>query len=290
MKDPAVLFYVSDWLTSTAEMDSDVRGWYLNLILHNYDKKSLPNDIETLAVLAGVRFSEFKRFEHVFEHVFKQKFEQDENGRLSNRKTDTILRARENFKDERSKAGKVSYIMRYMAKNFTKEYKNKELRDFTKVNFDLNTDLKNEQVFKQVFKQVFELYRNENENESIDRDIVIFNNKDNENFESENTFEDWWNLYDKKVDLKKCRSKWKKLTREQKDKCFDHTPKYVSATPDKQFRRLPATYLNNENWNDAELLEQKKPTKPKDDGRVSTSDYFDNLRRGFDDPENKSLE
>ena len=40
-RDPAVLFYIDTffWLTATAEMDSDVRGWYLNLILHQFDKK-----------------------------------------------------------------------------------------------------------------------------------------------------------------------------------------------------------------------------------------------------------
>ena len=79
-KDPAVLFYINDWLTSTAEMDADCRGWYLNLLLHNYDKKSLPNDLEKLAVLCNVKFSEYGRFKQVFEHVLKQKFEQIENG------------------------------------------------------------------------------------------------------------------------------------------------------------------------------------------------------------------
>jgi len=73
MKDPAVLFFISDWLTSTAEMDSDCRGWYLNLILHQYDKKDLPDDIEKLAVLAGVKFSEFERFKQVFENEIKSK-------------------------------------------------------------------------------------------------------------------------------------------------------------------------------------------------------------------------
>ena len=75
-KDPAALMYIDTWLTSTAEMDADVRGWYLNLILHNYDKNDLPNDIEKLAVLAGVKFSEFKRFEQVFKQVFEQRFEE----------------------------------------------------------------------------------------------------------------------------------------------------------------------------------------------------------------------
>lgn len=165
--DPAVLFYIGDWLKSTAEMDADVRGWYLNLLLHNYDKSDLPNDLEKLASLASVKFSEYNRFEQVFEQVLKQKFEQNENGRLTNPKMSDIIKSREVFKNKRSNAGKVSYVMRYMAKHFTKEYKNSKLKNFVKDNFDYSIDLKDEQVFKQVFKQVFELYRNENEDENI---------------------------------------------------------------------------------------------------------------------------
>ncbi|MEX0940097.1 MAG: DUF1376 domain-containing protein [Candidatus Babeliales bacterium] len=173
--DPAVLFFIGDWLKSTAEMDADVRGWYLNLLLHNFDKEDLPNDIEKLATLANVKFSEYKRFEQVFEQVFKQKFEQKENGRLTNPKMENILRSRESFKNKRSTAGKVSYVMRYMAKHHTKEYKNNNLRDFVKDNFDYSIDLKNEQVFKHMFKHLFELYRNENENE--DRSINLDKSK-----------------------------------------------------------------------------------------------------------------
>jgi len=173
-KDPAVLFYINDWLTSTAEMDADVRGWYLNLLLHNYDKKDLPNDVEKLAVLCNVKFSEYERFEQVFEQVLKQKFEQTENNRLTNERTNDILKNREVFKDKRSTAAKVSYIMKYMCKNYNKQYKTKDLKEFVKDNFDYEIDLKNEQVLKQVFEQVFELYRNENEsNISISKYLKI---------------------------------------------------------------------------------------------------------------------
>lgn len=166
-KDPAVLFYINDWLTSTAEMDADVRGWYLNLLLHNYDKTDLPNDVEKLAVLCNVKFSEYERFKQVFEQVLKQKFEQTENNRLTNLRTNDILKNREIFKDKRSNAGKVSYVMKYLAKNYNKEYKIKALKEYVKDNFDYDIDLKNEQVLKQVFEQVFELYRNENESNNF---------------------------------------------------------------------------------------------------------------------------
>lgn len=158
MKDPAALLYIDNWLTSTAEMDADVRGWYLNLILHQYDKKDLPDDIEKLAVLANVKFSEFERFKQVFEQVFKQKFKQNTNGRLENSTATDILRKRESFKDKRSESGKMSYFVRYITKRH--KLKKAELQ-FIKDNVDLSdVDLKSEQVLEQVFKQVFELYIN----------------------------------------------------------------------------------------------------------------------------------
>lgn len=164
MKDPAALFYISDWLTSTSEMDADCRGWYLNLILHNYDKGDLPNDIEKLAVLAGVKFSEFNRFEQVFKQVLEQKFEKCENNRITNLRTSKIIQAREQFQTKRSNAGKLSYFFKFCYKINAKSMTNK-FKEFIKNNIDLDSlDTKNEQMLKQVFEQVFELYRNENEN------------------------------------------------------------------------------------------------------------------------------
>jgi uncharacterized protein YdaU (DUF1376 family) len=170
MKDPAALLYIDTWLTATAEMDADTRGWYLNLILHQYDKKDLPNDIERLAVLANVKFSEFDRFKQVFEQVFKQKFKQNSEGRLENEIAKEILRKREQFKDKRSMSGKMSYFLRYINKHF--KPKKEELK-FIKENVDLTEiDLKNKQVIEQVFEQILKLYINGNKNNSI-KDINI---------------------------------------------------------------------------------------------------------------------
>jgi hypothetical protein len=158
MKDPAALLFIDNWLTSTAEMDSDVRGWYLNLILHQFDKKDLPDNIEKLAVLAGVKFSEYERFKQVFEQVFKQKFILNDNGRLENPVAKEILRKRENFKEKRSASGKLSYFLKYITNNFKPE---KALFQFIKENADLQSvDLKDEQVLKQVFEHLSELYIN----------------------------------------------------------------------------------------------------------------------------------
>jgi hypothetical protein len=165
MKDPAVLFYISDWLTSTAEMDADCRGWYLNLILHQYDKKDLPNDIENLAVLAGVKFSEYDRFKQVFEQVLKQKFKQTESGRLANDKAKEILQKRERFVEKRINSGKIGYLVKVIHEITS----DSEEIEYLKDNFDFEeNDIKDKQVLKQVLKQMLKLYRNGNENRNKD--------------------------------------------------------------------------------------------------------------------------
>ena len=38
-----------------------------------------------------------------------------------------------------------------------------------------------------------------------------------------------------------------------------HVQNYVDSTPDKQFRKDPTTYLNNECWNDEIIVKTNKP-------------------------------
>jgi hypothetical protein len=64
------------------------------------------------------------------------------------------------------------------------------------------------------------------------------------------SFDDFWNLYDKKTDLPKCLKKWKKIKQASREKIMAHLALYVRATPDRQYRKNPLTYLNNQSWND----------------------------------------
>jgi hypothetical protein len=167
MKDPACLFYIDTWLSATAEMDSDVRGWYLNLILHQYDKKDLPNDIEKLAVLAGVKFSEFERFKQMYEQVLKQKFKQNENNRLENNFAKQIITNREQFKDKRQKSGNIGVIVK-LAKSidgFSDAYIFK-LKSYL---YTLDSEQIDKHKDKQMLKQMLKLYINENKTK--DKDI-----------------------------------------------------------------------------------------------------------------------
>lgn len=69
------------------------------------------------------------------------------------------------------------------------------------------------------------------------------------------TFDDFWNAYDKKIDKPKCELKWKKIKQAAREKIMAHLELYVRATPDVKYRKNPATYLNNESWNDDIITE-----------------------------------
>ena len=170
MKDPAALFYIDTWLSSTAEMDADCRGWYLNLILHQYDKGSLPSDIEKLGQMAGVKFSEFERFKQVFEQVLKQKFEQNDEGRLENPKVSEMLQKRNQFKDKRSRSGKIGYIVK--TANKLKSYGDKEIEYLKDYCYNLEEEelnkLNDKQKLRHLLKHLLKLYKNGDGNENGD--------------------------------------------------------------------------------------------------------------------------
>lgn len=172
MKDPAALFYIDTWLSATAEMDSDVRGWYLNLILHQFDKKDLPNDVEKLAVLAGVKFSEFERFKQVLEQVLKQKFKQNEFGRLENAYAKTILQGREIFKDKRSKSGNVGVVVKLA---LSIGFKDSHIKRLKKELYEMDIEQIDKHKHKQVLEQVLKLYINGNENGDNNKYITPIN-------------------------------------------------------------------------------------------------------------------
>lgn len=64
-------------------------------------------------------------------------------------------------------------------------------------------------------------------------------------------FDSFWSAYDKKVgDKEKLKKKWQALTDSEREAVMNYIPNYILARPDKQFRKDPATFLNNKSWND----------------------------------------
>lgn len=76
------------------------------------------------------------------------------------------------------------------------------------------------------------------------------------------SFHIFWNIYDKKIDTKKCKDKFEKLTESERLLILDVVQAYVNSKPDVQFRKNPLTWLNGKCWND-ELENEVSHTIPK---------------------------
>lgn len=91
------------------------------------------------------------------------------------------------------------------------------------------------------------------------------------------SFEDFWNMYDKKQDRPKCLKKWEKIKQGAREKIMEHLELYVRSTPDIQYRKNPITYLNNESWND-EIISNGTSKKQRDTSSLKEALANDILR------------
>jgi DNA-binding PadR family transcriptional regulator len=74
------------------------------------------------------------------------------------------------------------------------------------------------------------------------------------------SFEEFWELYDKKVGRPNAEKQFSKLSAADKEKIRVHLPRYVLAKPDKTFRKDPERYLKHKTFND-EIVEESEPGK-----------------------------
>ena len=69
--------------------------------------------------------------------------------------------------------------------------------------------------------------------------------------EDEYTFDNIWNLYDKKVGCKdKLRKKWNSMSKSDRKAATEYVPLYVISTEDKKYRKNVQTCLNQRGWQD----------------------------------------
>lgn len=221
MKDPAALIYIDKYLIATAEMDADCVGWYTKLLMHQYNKKDLPSDIEALAGLCNVKFSHYDKFKQVFESCLSKKFELNENNRLENPFASEIISSREIFKDKRSKSGTIGWIVKmFYAEKLGKTYHLKLVKEYLyNLENEVLETLKDKQVLKQVLKQNAKLYINRD----IDIDINLLKDKEEQKIKNLNDrslqFKNEVNSFSAKYDqvmLERFYNHWAECDKQQK--------------------------------------------------------------------------
>jgi hypothetical protein len=99
------------------------------------------------------------------------------------------------------------------------------------------------------------------------------NNIETVNTEKENeiSFDQFWNLYDKKTGKDKALKKWTSLKDSEREIILSAVSSYIESTPDKKFRKDPLTYLNGRHWED-EIISDKKESLTNQPGRYSCLD------------------
>jgi hypothetical protein len=175
---------------------------------------------------------------------------------------ENILKALEGFKRIK-RIGNWVLLVNYMKhQNYNTNMKKSAITIFNELPNELNfnkIDIINgsiEEQFERVSKALGMVRKVE-----VEYEVEVEEEKEIQN--TKLSFEDFWNLYDKKVgEIDKIKSKFNKLTDSEIDLILIHLPKYKQAKPDKQFRKDPATYLNQKSWNDEIIgVKMEEPKK-----------------------------
>lgn len=200
-KDPAFLFYSSDFLNGVSDLTMEERGQYITLLCLQHQKGSLSE--KTVRLTVGSVSVDVMR-----------KFEKDEQGNYFQSRLKEEIEKRVNFTESRRNNGFKGG--RPKASEKPSGYPTPNLME------------------------------NVNENVNEDKNINI-------------DFDFFWNDYDKKVgDKSRLKSKWNKLSDNDRNQIMNYLPLYIEAVPDKQFRKNPETFLNNKSWLD-EIVKRTTP-------------------------------
>lgn len=102
----------------------------------------------------------------------------------------------------------------------------------------------------------------------------------------EYTFENAWNLYQKKVGCKdKLEKKWNSMSKRDRMAATEYIPLYVLAQPDKQYRKNFQTFLNQRAWED-ELIGAAPPPAIANEQPSSTSELIQKTRNAIEEERN----
>lgn len=92
-------------------------------------------------------------------------------------------------------------------------------------------------------------------------------------------FDQWWNLYDKKLDKKKAFSLFKTaLKKHSFETIMNGTKDYLKTITDKQYQKYPKTFLSQESYMNDYSKEMPKTTK--ESNKNTEGSYFERVKNG----------
>ena len=134
----------------------------------------------------------------------------------------------------------INYLKLLQKDNMIELKTTNKMSIITILNYRVMQDSKYQKHIKSTSKTYQKHTSNKNTNKNINKEINYFN--------------DWWNLYNKKVGKTKAQNYWiKNIKAKQIEDIMKHTEKYIKIRT-KQYRKNPHPYLLNKTWED-ELIE-----------------------------------
>lgn len=258
-KDPAFLFYSTDFYEGTRTMLPEERACYVDLMIYQHQRGPIPNDLKRVLLYCnGIS-------EATLQATLQAKFKLTDKGWL-NIKLQEVIEQRQKYSEKQSINGTIGQFWKkakaiLSANDYTTLYKSLSKKEKKEL-FEIIKDIEvSEATLKAMLKASLKHLENENENENIDINKEGVQGEKNEPISTADEqpssnrsaypFDEFWNDYEKKVgDKEKIRRKYEKLSNKDKLAIKENIPKYKAAQPEKQFRKNPETYLNNKSWND----------------------------------------
>ena len=169
MKDPAALVYIDKWVAATNGMKAEFRAWYFDLMLYQFDKGPIPDDLDEMAGICRVRPSEYNLFNQMVNQVVKQKFKQNEKGQWVNSFADEVISKRKTFKEKRTKSSNIGVVVKMARKieGVTEAAISKLKNDLYHLSLEDIEKFKNQNVLNQKVNHLVNLYINVDEDEDI---------------------------------------------------------------------------------------------------------------------------
>ena len=236
-------FDIATWIQSTRHLLPEEEGIYLRLVNHYYDTETpFPADLKPVLK----RLQLLNHADQVNE-VLNDFFTLTDKGWQHNKCNDILKEFHKGAKKNKANGKKGGRPAKAKALSVT-QTEPSGFPDITQVepkhnpNYELRTknyelETRNEELLTKNDKS---LTMNHS---SQDKTLVGIKPDDSE-------FEVIWELYEKKGNRKTSLQKFKRLTKVNLELLRIHLPKYVLATPDKQYRKNFETYLNQESWSD----------------------------------------
>lgn len=75
-------------------------------------------------------------------------------------------------------------------------------------------------------------------------------------------FSEAWKAYDRKDNKQSAIKAWNRLSRKERLQAMLHIPSFVTAHPDKQYRPMFSTYINQKRFLDEEIVQQHGTNQP----------------------------